>query len=145
MRAGGKWLVAAVAVLVGGVASAHELSCALTFNGSSSGSLDGYPATVQVGLTIRNVHPTAASTALSVETGLLADLGFSVPTPFTLDVGEASSFGFSFVLPDEQACLRLDALDGHTDGKVTAQVTVTWDLGHAQCSAELICRPAQCR
>jgi hypothetical protein len=134
--------VAGAALLAcAGAAGAHELACEKTFNGAQALVVDQYPADVEVLITITNVHPTAASTAETVEiTGLPGEDSLFHP-PFTLGVGESTSATMSLTIPSYEICRQLAAYDGTQDDTVQNTVKVGWDLGSAQCGAELQCQP----
>jgi hypothetical protein len=73
-------------------------------------------------------------------TGLPGEESLFSP-PFTLGVGESTSATMNVEIPSYEVCRQLAAYDGTQDSTVQNTVTVTWDLGSAQCGAELQCLP----
>jgi hypothetical protein len=134
---------------VGGQARAHELGCEKTVDGQSLVVVDHYPATLTWRLTVRNTHPTAVSTVLSVSDPMLEARGFSWATPFDLDVGQAASATFDTTVSSFADCVALggDPAPVALNIAVTQQMSVDnvmtagWDLGEAQCTARVVCRP----
>jgi hypothetical protein len=123
-----------------GVAGAHELACEKTFNGEQVLVVDQYPTDVKVSITISNTHPTSPSTALAVDIiGLPAENTLFTP-PFTLGVGESQTQTLTLHVNSYETCLQLAAMDNVFDATLNNTVKVTWDLGSAQCGAQLICR-----
>ncbi|HZN95234.1 MAG TPA: hypothetical protein VFB81_21130 [Myxococcales bacterium] len=124
-----------------GTASAHELICEKTFNGEQVLSVDTYPASVEVVITISNTHLSSPSTALAVEiTGLPDESGLFSP-PFTLPVGGSQTATLNVHIGSYQECLALAALDFVADNTLNNTVKVIWDMGSSQCGAQLICKP----
>src|SRR5688572_3013044 len=100
--------VAVLCLLAGaGASRAHELRCEKTFNGSPMLTVDTYPSSVEVRITIANVHLTSPSTAMAVEIiGLPEESGLFSP-PFTLPVGGSQTATMNIHVGSYQECLEL--------------------------------------
>jgi hypothetical protein len=137
------------ALLVAGPLLAHELDCEKTVDGESIVIVDHYPSTLTWRLTVRNTHPTAVSTVLSISDPMLEARGFSWATPFDLAVGAEASATFDTSVGSFSDCVALGGVGSGPviDIAVSQQVpvdnvmTAGWDLGEAQCTARVICRP----
>jgi hypothetical protein len=133
------------AMLAIGRAGAHELTCDKTVNGEEVLTVDHYPTTLNWSLVVSNAHPTAASDVLDVSDPMLESFGFafSPAPPFSLDVGASASDTFSVTVESYADCIGLDEA-GFLPFKGGPQpvdnvMTVTWDLGSAECRARVIC------
>jgi hypothetical protein len=92
-------------------AAGHDLACDQTVGGATAIVVQRYPAKLHFNVTIRNVHPTDASTVSSVSAPLLERLGFAFTpaAPFTLPVGGQASAAFDLVVKSRAACEALAA------------------------------------
>lgn len=134
-------VVGAALLAWAGAAGAHQLACEKTFNGSQYLVVNQYPASVEVLITITNTHPTDPSTATAVNITGLPNEDTLFHPPFTLGLGESISATMNVSIASYEACQALAAYDGVSDGTVNNTVTVYWDLGSAQCGAQLVCQP----
>ncbi len=132
-----------------GVAALAAVLGALV-NGDTVATIDSYPANVTWEITVENVNPTEPSTALAVTDPMLEGRGFSFTpaAPLTLGVEDQTSASFTMTISGYDDCVNLASELGEAHDDVGAQpvdldnvVTVTWDLGSAQCTARLICIP----
>lgn len=135
--------IACLCAAISTTAAAHELSCEQTFNGERILVVDSYPTTIAVRVVVHNEHPTSPSEALSVTSELLPPASFE--TPFTLPVGASQTALFYVTVNSPEECAQLAGTESLYPDHLVSTVEVTWDLGSAQCSAELICQPAVCQ
>jgi hypothetical protein len=130
-------------LLCASLAQAHLLECDKMVNGVSLLEVDSYPATLMYEITVRNTHPTDASTAESVMDAALASQGYSFTpaAPFTLMLGESVTDTISIPLASPEECLDLASADGVADDRFVNTFEVAWESGSAQCSATVVCIP----
>lgn len=135
-------IAVALCALLPSISLAHVLSCRQTFNGARILVVDTYPATIEVRVVVINEHPDAASDALDVRGELLPPDLFEVP--FTVPVGESETRTFSFTVHSFEECRQLPVTRTVGGVYLMSVVEVEWDIGAAQCSAAIVCRPAVC-
>ena len=128
--------------LLASAAFGHEFVCEKTVDGEQVREIDEYPATLHFTVTVKNVHPTDASTAQAVHDPMLDALGvsFEPEAPFTLAVGQSASFGWDVTVKSAAHCRRLMAAPA-CGGSVDGIFQVDWESGAAQCRAQVVCAP----
>ena len=133
-------MAGAAVTLVTTGAGAHELQCRKTVEGQAAVVVDQYPTTLHYQVTVTNVHPSDESVVLTASDSLQS-LNFNLS--LTLGVGESASDSYTLTISSFAECARLT---GGTDDVVGSVVlenvfSIGWDLGSAQCMAEVTCRP----
>src|SRR5689334_8756846 len=104
-------LVAIALAGAAGTARAHDLACEQTIDGQTAFVVGHYPATLHLAVTIRNIHPTDASTVATIRAPLLEGLGFrfAPAAPFTLPLGGSAAKAFDVHVGSKKACEALAA------------------------------------
>jgi hypothetical protein len=104
-------LVAIAFAGAAGTARAHDLACEQTIDGQTAIVISHYPAKLHFGITIRNIHPTDASTVAAIRAPFLEGLGFrfTPAAPFTIPVGGSAAKGFDVYVGSRKACEALAA------------------------------------
>lgn len=129
----------ACAVLLAGATAAHEFSCESRVNGEVIHEVNHYPAKLRLRFTVRNTHPTDASTALAVRDGILERLGLTGPlAPFTLEPAGKLVREAIVRVVDRAQCLELTGapLCGTSLDDV---FELLHDSGATQCRARIVC------
>ena len=130
---------AACAVLLAHAASAHEFACESRVNGEVIHEVNHYPAMLQLRFTVRNTHPTDASTASAVRDGILERLGLTASlAPFKLGLGEELTREATVQVKDQAECLALTGAPA-CGQSLDDVFEVVHDSGATQCRARIVC------
>ena len=138
-----RWIAILLAI-VATRASAHELSCRETLNGKTILVVSTYPTTIEVSVTITNDRTDADSVATKITSALFPANPPLFQTPLDLAPGDSHTASFTVTVNSQAECESLAARLLDTDHLLTS-VDVLWDMGEAECSAELVCESAVCQ